>query len=156
MIRVALGWIAVFMLLAGCSKAPADPRAEIEKLIGEVEAAVEGGDIGAVKDTLADDYADPKGNDKAGLVSLLQFQFLRKRSLHVLSQIDEITLEQDGRTARARVMAAGSSTPIGGIEALGDVRADIFRLDITFTRPDDEWRVSSVVWKRASAGSFLE
>lgn len=147
--------VSLMGLSTGCSKAPADPRVEIEKLIGEVEVAVESADIGAIKETLADDYSDPKGNDKAGLVAMLQFRFLRKRAIHVFSQIDDITVEADGRTARATVMAAGGSTPIAGLEALGQVRADIIRLTISFARPDDEWKVTSASWKRASAGDFL-
>jgi len=141
--------------LLGCSKKPVDPEAEIEALIAEVEAAFESGDLGALKETLADDYSDPRGNDKGGLVGLLQLQFLRKRAVHVLSQIDDITVEADGKNARAIVMAAGGSTPIAGLEALADVRADIVRLQIRFTKPDDAWKVSSVIWKRASAGDFL-
>ena len=151
----ALALAALLVVPTGCSKAPTDPRVEIEKLIGQVEEAVEASDIGAIKDVLADDYVDPKGNDKAGLVAMLQFRFLRKRAIHVFSQIDDITVEADGKSARATVMAAGGSTPIAGLEALGQVRADILRLTISFARPDDEWQVTSVSWKRASAGDFL-
>ncbi len=159
MMRGVLFGLALALSLGGvttgCSKKPADPRAEIEQLIGEVEVAVESSDIGAIKEKLADSYSDPKGNDKAGLVAMLQFRFLRKRAIHVFSQIDDITVEVDGRTARATVMAAGGSTPIDGLEALGQVRADIIRLTISFARPDDEWQVTSASWKRASAGDFL-
>lgn len=151
-----LGALCVAVALGGCSKKAADPVAEIETLIGEVEVAFEAGDLGAIKERLADDYSDPRGNDKAGLVGTLQFFFMRKRARHVLSQIDDITVEADGRTARAVVMAAGGSTPIDGIEALGDVRADIVRLQISLSKPDDDWLVTSVIWKRASAGAFLE
>lgn len=139
----------------GCSKKPADPEAEIEALIGEVEAAFEAGDLGKIKETLADAYKDPEGNDKAGLVGLLQLQFLRRPSMHVVSKIERVSVDAGGEEARATVLAAGGAAPIAGIEALADIRADLFRLDITFVRPDDDWRVISVRWKRASAGDFL-
>ncbi len=147
---------ALSVALVGCSKKPADPAAEIEKLIGEIEVAVEEGDIDAVEERLSDAYSDPKGNDEKALLRMLQFQLLRQRSIHVLSQIDEITVEPGGREGRAVVMAAAGSAPMAGLEALANVRADIFELRMTLTKPDDDWQIVSVIWKRAGAGDFLE
>lgn len=147
---------ATVALGPGCTKKPPDPEAEIAALIARVEAAVEAGDLGEIKETLADDYADPKGNDKAALVGMVQLQLLRRRSIHVISKIDRIIVQPDARSATAVVFAAAGATPIAGLDALGDVRADLFELTLTLARPDDDWLVRAVRWKRAGAGDFAD
>lgn len=140
----------------GCKRAPADPVEQVRAAIVGLEEAVEAGEVGAVKDRISDAYRDPQGNDKGGLVAMLQMRVLQKRAVHVFSRIDEIRITDGGEGATAEVLAAAGSVPIAGVEALASLNADLFRLDLDFERDGDDWLLRSARWRRASRGEFGE
>lgn len=144
------------LVVLGCARKPADPVAQITQVIESVESAVEAGDLSAFKDHIAPTYRDAKGYDKSKLVGMLQFQVLRKRSVHLFTRIEGIEVHPNGAQGEAEVLIAAGSTPIAGIDALASVRADVLRVEVSFAKDDDTWIVVGADWRRASRGEFFD
>lgn len=155
-----VGWVVGVVvglgLLGGCKRKVVDPVEAVRAAVVAIEDAVEAGDLGAVRERVSEGYSDPQGNDKGGLVGMLQVRLLQRRSVHVMSRIGEIRIIDEGEGATAEVLAAAGSVPIAGVEALASLNADLFRLDLEFERDGDEWLLRSARWRRASRGEFDE
>ena len=115
------------------------PEEEVRALVEEAEALAEDRDASALRDLVADDYADASGRDAAEVRNLLHAWLVAHPSVNLLTRIDSIELEG---TELARVQVT-----IGmlGREAKGgsdwELAADVERLDIRLARDGGDWRV---------------
>ncbi len=147
---VLLAFAAVVIASAGCSRKPKDPEAEVRAAVAAMESAVEERDLGRIKELLHDGYKDAHGNNKSGIVRLLQFQFLRRQSIHVLTTIQELELTSD-TTAKVSLTAAVAATPIKSAGDLTRLSAEVFELDVSFVKVDGDWLVKKTRYERKSA-----
>jgi hypothetical protein len=139
------------LLLAACGS-PDTPEAAIGRVLGELEAAAEARDVGAMKPHLSESYRDSEGNDRRAVLGLATAHFLRNQSIHLLTRVTE--LEVTAGTARTVVLVALAGTPIHDPSALLGVRADLYRFDVRLRDEDGHWRVTSAEWQPASAADF--
>ena len=113
--------------------------AEFWDLLPAEPPLAEDRDASALRDLVADDYADASGRDAADVRNLLHAWLIGHPSVNLLTRIDSIELEG---TELARVQVT-----IGmlGREAKGEsgwaLAADVDRLDIRLARAGDDWRV---------------
>ena len=138
--RSCLRKLALLVLLAcaGCGPSSA-PEEQVRALVGEAEAFAEERDASALRDLVADDYADASGRDAADVRNLLHGWLIAHPSVNLLTRIDSIELEG---TELARVQV---TVGMLGREAKGesdwDLAADVERLDIRLARDGGDWRV---------------
>lgn len=146
-----LAWI----LLAGCSRqAQESPQDQIKALLDAAETAVESRSLDQSAELISSGYGDEAGRDRRALKRLLLGYFLRNKSIHVLQQVQEISLLSD--TSARVVLYAGVA---GSLPAMGDSlaqwRGDLVRLEAELVLEDDGWRLKSASWRRASHGDLL-
>ena len=138
-------------LVLACSSKPRDPEAEVRAAVGALEKAIEDADIGRVKELIGDDYKDNKRYDKPKVVSTLQFIFIRRKSVHILTNIREVVVAEDGRTAQVDMVAAATAMPVANASVLARLGSgDVFDMQFEMARDGADWRVTSSKWKRAS------
>jgi hypothetical protein len=142
-------------LTLACASESESPEARILALLERAEVAAEAHDVKALREMIAERYADEQGRDKAALKALLAFHFLRNQSVHLLARVGDIALPAPDR-AEVVVFVAMAGTPIPGPEALAGLRADLYRFDLVFKETEEnEWRVVRAGWRRAMRDDFL-
>jgi hypothetical protein len=128
----------VLLACVGCGPSN-EPEEEIRALVDEAEAFAEERDAPALRELVAEDYADDSGRDAADVRNLLHGWLIAHPSVNLLARIDSIAIEG---TELARVQV---TVGMLGREANGaadwDLAADVERLDIRLALKDGEWRV---------------
>lgn len=131
---------AALLALAGCGPS-ATPEDAVRALVHEAEVAAEARDASALKDLVADDYADPRGRDAADIRALLHAWLVAHPSVNLLTRVDSVELEG---TELARVEV---TVGMLGREAKGesdwDLAADVERLELRLAHDGGDWRVVS-------------
>lgn len=141
--------------LVACKKKPPDPVREVELALHAMELAVEARDLGEIKSMMMDSYKDAEGQTKKNTVSLLQLQFLRRDSIHLLVRIQDIVIEAPER-AKSEILVAAGATAVEDVSALEKVKAELLHVDITWTKDGDQWKVQRSKWRRANLVDWLE
>ncbi len=146
---------AVLLLLLGaCGPEPLSPQQQVRAYIAAGEAAAEARELGRLRALIAPDYADELGRTRPLLLRIVAGYFLRHKSIHILTRIQRLKITGDD-SARVLVYAATASTPIGGVEQLLGLRADLHRFDLRLGRDEEgEWRLLSATWRRARLEDF--
>lgn len=132
--------------LTACSKAPADPKAQVKATLTALEEAAEARDIDAVLEHLAPDYRDGRGRGPSHVRSMLQLHFLRQGSVHALVRIDELRFPSADR-AEADLDVALAATP-SEEGSLDDLRADWIEVKLVLARDGDTWKIQKASWDR--------
>ncbi len=89
------------------------------------------------------------------MARLVNLYFLQNRSIHLLTRIDTLVVD-DSLRAQASVLVAMASQPIGDVSILSLARAALYRFDFTFAdEGEGEWRVMRATWQRAGADDFF-
>ena len=131
---------AAFLALAACGS-PGTPEDAVRALVDEAEAAAEARNASALKDLVADDYADARGRDAGDIRALLHAWLVAHPSVELLTRVDSVELEG---TELARVEV---TVGMIGREAKGesdwDLAADVERLELRLARDGGDWRVVS-------------
>lgn len=155
MTRPALALLALaFAAASGCGGPPPSPEEEIRQMIAEAEEHASARDLPALRERIAEDYQDAYGRDRAEVVSIVRFHFLRNQVVHLLVRVREIEVDPKGR-ARVRALVATAGRPIPALEALADGGADLLWMDFEVARRDGEWAVTSAAWERARLEDLL-
>ncbi len=152
------GLVPVVVLIAaataGCG-GPSDPEAKLRRTLEDAEAAVEAKDLGAVKDVIAETYADDVGHDKRELTRYLAGLLLRNQAVHVATRIRDLRLESAER-AQVEMIAALASGPIEVPTDLARLRADVYHLEFRFASIDDRWQMVHARWRPAAASDLFQ
>lgn len=98
---------------------------------------------------IADDYSSRQGENKQMIVRVVSYHLLRSRSIHLLTQIAKIDL-QDNHHADVTVFLAMAGRVIPGFDQVARLRADLYRIDFTVVaeKPKD-WKVTRAEWRPA-------
>lgn len=126
------------LLAAGCAPA-GTPEDEIRALVAAAEEAAEAHNASALKDLVADDYADQAGRGAADLRSYLHGWLIAHPSVSLLTRVDSIELEGT-ELARLKV-TVGMLGRDAAADSSWDLAADLWRFDLRLARDGDDWRV---------------
>jgi hypothetical protein len=138
-------WVAVAVLVAGCSQS--DPETDIRARLGGAETAAEARDAGYFADLIDADYRDARGNDRSEILRRIRGYFLVNQRVEIVSRVDEVRLE--GADAARAVVHAGMLGQRSGAALLGGVSGDLYRFEIELVKRDGDWRVIGASWDRA-------
>jgi hypothetical protein len=149
---VLLAMLAAASLL-GCGDS-LTPEDEIRALIGEGVRACEEGELDALMKLVAEDYEDERGNDRRALRLTVGYYLRSYGTLHLLHRVTgvELASEEEGRVTLAVALAA---RPLGSGADLGQIEADILRLELSAARRRGGWKVTAARWERGGPGDFL-
>lgn len=142
------------MLMLSCGDQPLPAEQQIRGLNDAAKTAATARDVSALKDMLAEDYRDQRGNDRQSAVRLVQLYLLRNTSVHLFSVTRSLQLIDEDH-AVAEIFVAMAGKPVDSAEQLLDLRADLVRFDVSYVRIDGDWKVSAVEWRRASIDDFI-
>ncbi len=123
----------------GCRKTP--PEEAIRAAIGQLQAAAEARDMGAVLDPVAEDFVGPQGMDRKAFRQTLALVSLRNEKIGVDLGPMEVALFGDRATASFTVATRGGS---GGL--LPD-RAQVYRVETGWRLEGGEWKLISAKWE---------
>jgi hypothetical protein len=130
--------VALALLLAACGPRSA-PEEEIRALVDLAETAAEERDSSALRDLIADDYADPQGRSAADVRNYVHGYLIAHPSIRLITRIDSIELE--GNELARISMTIGMLGREADASSDWDLAGDIHRLDLRLAREDGEWRV---------------
>ena len=146
--------MGLVFLLAACGEPLPPAEEQIRKLNSDAELAVEAKDVSTLKDFIADDYTDERGQDKNAMVRLAQLYLLRNKAVYVHTLTKSLVII-DEDNAVAEILAALAGQPISSVDQLFDMRADLLRFEVGYRWYGGEWRVRSLNWRRATVEDFL-
>jgi len=145
--------LAALVLLCACGKKET-PEAQVRRTISEAAAAAEKKDSAALRATVSDKYTDSQGRDKKTVEGILRVYFLRNASLHLFTRTSSVTFPEKEKSVVV-VYVGMAAQPVPSAEALEQLRADLYRFDLTFVREGDAWHVASAEWRPAELGDFV-
>ena len=140
------------MVLAGCGE-KLSPEDQVRQFVVAGTAAVEARDVLRINDLISEKYLDKDGRDHQQLLRLATGYFLRNKNIHVFTQIKNIHFPVMNQ-AELQLYAAMAGSPVSGVEALLNLRADLYLFDFTLVREGDKWMLKSLQWQRASVENF--
>jgi len=123
-------------------------------MVSAMESAAEQRSLGSVKELVSSDYNDEWHGDRRAALRSLLFYFQGHQSVHLLTRISDIQLDEEGKSARAIVYVGMAGEPVVKSEALIDLNADLYRFDVDLVADGDEWLVASARWERARPENF--
>lgn len=145
--------VSLVLLFTACSGPDESPGSRIRTLIEEGVEAGEDRSLDFFRDIIDEDYGDDHGNGKTEVLRILAGYYYRNRSIHLVSHIDEISIDVDGR-ARAVVIVGMAGSPVEGFEQLLALRADIYRLELDF-KMEEDIRLIWASWRRMEPESVF-
>ena len=145
---------ASISIVPGCGRKSDTPEQQVRRFVAQVEEAAEQRDTSAIKKLIADGYSDDRKQIKQDLVRVAAGYFLRNKNVHVFTYIGGIQFP-DPNKAELQVFAAMSGQPIPGTESLLDIRADLYRFDMTLARSDKKWLLVRSAWRPAEIEDFF-
>jgi len=146
--------IGAILVLAGCSH-ERSPEDELRALIATGEQAAEAKQLFTLQGMISERYRDEQHRDRRALVSLIASYFLRNKTIHLLTRVEEIRLEGPDR-AEVDFYLAAAGQPIHDFQTLIPLHADLFRIELVAVREDGDWRVLSARWRRAEQAEILK
>jgi hypothetical protein len=151
-LRVSLALLAAAGLLScGESSSPED---ELRTLVAEGVRAAEEGDLDALVELVAEDYADDRGNDRRALRLTVGYYLRSYGTLHLLHRVTGVEIEAEGES-RIAFAVAMAARPIGGAGDLAELEADLMRVELRAARREGDWKVVWARWEPGSPGDFL-
>jgi hypothetical protein len=135
------------LLLAGCSSEDS-PEDLVKQFLDTAEIAIEQGELGKVRELIADDYTDSQSRTKKELLNYLAYQVLRKQAIHLYTSVKDITFPTP-QTGAVEMFVAMSGAPADSKRVLLDLQADIYRFEISLRAKGPTWEVTSANWEPA-------
>jgi len=139
------------LALACADRTP--PEERVREVLAALEEGAQQRDAGAMKQHVSESYSDAHGNDKRQIAQLVAFHLLRNQSVYLLMHVQGVEIAAPGE-AKAAVLVAMAGTPIESLEALLELRADLYRFDLGLREEDGSWRVRSASYRPATLEDF--
>lgn len=138
------------LLVCACASEPASPEQEVRSVLEKAEAAAEARDLDVLRDLIADDYRDERNRGKAQVLGAIQFYFATHRSIHLLTQVKQLTFTEPDR-AEVGLLVGMAGRRAEGTTDWSLFRADLYRFDFSLRYEGaDDWKVVEAAWRRAS------
>ena len=145
---------ALLAILSACSGDPDDPEQQIRETISAGEEAVEARSIMTVLDFIADDYLDKQGHRKKEIQRLVAGYILRNKSIHLLTRVQQVALNEDKTRADVILYVGMTGVPVTSADQLMLLRADLYRFDLFMKLEEGDWHVASGSWRQARLEDF--
>jgi hypothetical protein len=123
-------------------------------MVSAMESAVQQRSLDQVKELVSSDYKDQWNNDRRAALRSLLFYFQGHQSIHLLTRISDIQLNDDASQARVIVYVGMAGQPVDKSESLIALNADLYRFDVDLIADGDKWLVSSARWEKARVENF--
>ena len=146
--------VALLTVLTACSGDPENLEQQIREMLSAGEEAVEARSILTVLDFIADDYQDKRGRQKKDIQRLVAGYILRNKSIHLLTRVQQVALNEDKIQADVILYVGMAGVPVTSVDQLVLVRADLYRFDLSLKLEDGDWRVASGSWHQARLEDF--
>ncbi|MES9993624.1 MAG: hypothetical protein ABW098_16865 [Candidatus Thiodiazotropha sp.] len=142
------------LLTAGCSEQPLSVEQQLQQLLSQAETHLESRDLSSAMGFVDSAYSDSEGRDFRALRTMLVGYFMRHKSIHILSKIDQIELLASG-DAQVVVFAGLAASPQALERGLSQWRGDLLRLQLLFVQHNEgEWLLRTAQWRRARPEDF--
>jgi hypothetical protein len=135
--------VVACIVIAGCART--DAETEIRDFLDGAEAAAEERRTGFFRNALSDNYVDRSGRRKDMLVDQIRGYFFVNQSIELIKYVDRVEL--DGETAADVTVRMAV---LGGRNALTELDADFYRIDLELERIGGDWQIIGADWGRAS------
>ena len=132
-------------------KKQAAPEVRVRALLASLEAAVEQGDLGPVREALSPAFSGNEGLDRPAAMAMLQLRLRARKQIFLLTRVLDVEAAPGAPTA-AELLVAMASVPISGPEALPNLEADVYRFQLALEADADAehgFRVKSASWSPA-------
>ena len=136
-------------VLAACSEAPGSPEQQIRLLVADMESAVQQRSLDQVKSLVSADYRDEWNGNRSAALRSLMFYFQGHQSIHLLTRISDIQLQNEQQKALVTIYVGMAGKPVESSDQLIEVNADVYRFDIDLVTDGSEWLVSGARWQPA-------
>lgn len=148
--RAAIVLVLATGLLFACASEPASPEAQVRALLEQAEEAAEDRELSALRDFIADEYRDERGQNKQRILGILQYYFLSHKSIYLLTQVKALEFPEPSR-AEVGVLVGMAGQPGEGALDWSLFRADVYRFDFTLVdEGGGDWKVVGATWRRGS------
>lgn len=142
------------VMLSACGNADNSPEDQVRQFVKIAEEYAEKRDARAIKKLISDVYTDEEKRTKNDLVRVAAGYFLRHKTVHLFTHIGSVTFPGKD-SAELQLFVAMAGRPITGADMLLDIRADLYRFDMTLTKEGKEWQLSSAQWRQATKEDFF-
>lgn len=153
MTSLSLAAFLAAFLLAGCGE-PEPPEKRVRQFIAEVEGMAENRQWTDMVERIDSDYQDARGNDKLKAAGILRAFFLRNKSVHILTRIDEISFPSPD-SAMVTVYVAMARQPFTGEAAANFPRTNMHKLTLELAEDGDSFTILGSEWEPAAAGNLV-
>jgi hypothetical protein len=150
--RLTLMTALVCLLATGCNSRPKDPELEIREIVARMENYAERKQLSDLKGLVDDSFTAKGKYDKKKISALINYYFLRRKNIHVLSRIVDISFPTPD-LASVKIIVGLAGKAFDSADQLRGVRADLVRFQLQFSHRG-EWRLSRANWARLSLGDF--
>jgi hypothetical protein len=137
---------------AACKRRPALDQ-QARDLLGRLEQAAEEGDVEKIRALVAADFRGPDELARGPALLLLRAR-LRERPVHIHSRILSLEVMQAEGRVQVELVAAMAALPIGGLDDIGRLEADIYRWKLGLVVSEGELLVASASWEPARLLDF--
>lgn len=148
------GIFFLFLALIGCGE-KVSSEDQVRQFVVTGKAAAELRDVLAISDLISEQYSDEDNRDRRKLIGMVTGYFLRYKNIHLFTHIRHIHFPVANQ-AELQLYVAMAGSPMVGVEAVFNLRADVFRFDLILVREGDEWLLKNAQWRRASAEDFVD
>jgi hypothetical protein len=126
------------LLLAGCHRTP--PEQALRDTIARMQSAGESGDVDALFEPIAEDFAGSEGMDRTAFRRYLTVMRMRQQQVGVALGPIEVKLFGD------RATASFTATITGGPGFLPN-QAQVYAIDTGWRREGADWKLITATWK---------
>ena len=137
-VRWACWMAALCVLLAGCSRAPAEQR--LREAMAGLQSAIEAREVRVAMGYVDEDFIGSGSLDREGARNLLRAMVLRHQSLGLTLGPAEIELFEGRATVRFTAVATG------GQGALLPQSARVWQVETAWREDGSDWRLLSAHW----------
>ena len=144
--------VVMLLVLQACSDNQMSPEDEIRQYIQNGMEAAESRDASNLSELVHPNYLDPKGYGRNQLEKLVKLYFFRHKNIHLFTKINEIDFLSP-EEAQVTMHVAMAGTIISDVSVLPDLRARIYKFELTLVK-DDSWLLQEASWSPAAIGDI--
>ena len=152
--RFIIFWAVLFSFILSACADKESPEDQLRRFVETGVMAAESRDVLAIRGLISEGYRDDGGRDRRRLAGLATGYFLRHKNIYLFTKINKIHFPVAGQS-RVEVFVAMTGLPVTGAEALFDLRADVYRFELTLINESDDWLLKKASWQRASIDDLL-
>ncbi|RDH85674.1 MAG: hypothetical protein DIZ80_01740 [endosymbiont of Galathealinum brachiosum] len=152
-LNLKLFFLLTTIFISSCSDEKLSPEDEIKKYIESAKLAAENRSFSDLAELIDDNYRDQNKLDKKQLAKKAQAYFYLNQNIHLLTKINNITL-QDDNNAFVVLHIAMAANIIADSNALTSLRAQVYKFELLLIKKDS-WFLQQAKWQVATVKDML-